>query len=188
MSVQVISLTKEVLAATTAKGQPHEAGRAPAAEEHETGAGIPSSHLHGPVAAITEAPEVKVPSVLPPQVAEQIRKAQQRAALTGQAPAEWAIGAKVQGKYSGDGEWYDGEVTGISVNGKFIVKLLQYGVQEELSQEEIRQQPQGVRHGETRMPEYQGVSAPKRKSVEQNPDTLSEPPTWMQIKPSGMYM
>ena len=59
----------------------------------------------GPVAAITEAPAVRIPSALPPQVAEQIRLAQQRAAIFGQGPAAWAIGAKVQARYSGDGLW-----------------------------------------------------------------------------------
>lgn len=58
-----------------------------------------------PVAAITEAPAVRIPSALPPQVAEQIRLAQQRAAIFGQGPAAWAIGAKVQARYSGDGLW-----------------------------------------------------------------------------------
>ena len=61
----------------------------------------------GPVpqlAAITQAPEVRLPSVLPPQVAQQIKDAQQRAALAGQAPPAWAIGALCQAIYSGDGQ------------------------------------------------------------------------------------
>lgn len=47
-----------------------------------------------PVAVQTAAPAVS--SFLPPQVAQQIRAAQQKAALAGQAPANWAIGARVQ--------------------------------------------------------------------------------------------
>ena len=84
---QVLELTKELL------------------EEAERPAPAPAPAPSGPVAAVTEAPEVRVPSVLPPQVADQIRSAQQRAALAGQAPAAWAIGAKVQALYSGDGVW-----------------------------------------------------------------------------------
>lgn len=57
------------------------------------------------MAAITSAPELRLPTVLPPQVAQQIREAQQRAALAGQAPPAWAISAKVQALYSGDGQW-----------------------------------------------------------------------------------
>jgi hypothetical protein len=60
-----------------------------------------------PVAAISEAPAVQLPSALPPQVAEQIRVAQQRAALAGQGVKAWAIGAKVDARYSHDGLWYD---------------------------------------------------------------------------------
>jgi len=59
-----------------------------------------------PVAAISEAPAVHLPSALPPQVAEQIRVAQQRAALSGQGVKAWAIGAKVDARYSHDGLWY----------------------------------------------------------------------------------
>lgn len=44
-------------------------------------------------------------TLLPPQVAEQIRLAQQRAALAGQGPPAWAVGAKCRALYSGDGNW-----------------------------------------------------------------------------------
>ncbi len=47
-----------------------------------------------PVVVETQAPAVS--SFLPPQVAQQIRAAQQRAALAGDAPAAWAIGARCQ--------------------------------------------------------------------------------------------
>lgn len=91
-----------------------------------------------PVAAITSAPEVRVPSVLPPQVAQQIRIAQQRAALAGQGPAAWAIGAKVQARYSGDGLWYDAMVSGISVAGNFIVNFEAYGNVEEVQRHDLK--------------------------------------------------
>ena len=91
-----------------------------------------------PVAVITAAPEVRVPSVLPPQVAQQIRIAQQRAALTGQGPAAWAIGARVQARFSGDGRWYDASVTGISVSGNFIVSFEAYGNVDEVSLQDMR--------------------------------------------------
>jgi len=84
--MQVVKLTEELLTESQRQAPP-----APATA--------------GPVAAVTQAPEVRLPSVLPPQVAEQIRAARQRAALAGQAPPEWAIGAKVQALYSGDGIW-----------------------------------------------------------------------------------
>ncbi len=44
----------------------------------------------------TQAPSLQLPSILPPQVAQQIRTAQQKAALLGQAPAVWAIGSRCQ--------------------------------------------------------------------------------------------
>lgn len=107
---QVVSLTEDLLA--TAREQQQAAVSevpVPGHAEH-----IEPNHLldsnigrsAAPVAAITSAPEVKLPSVLPPQVAEQIRGAQRRAALAGQAPPEWAIGATVQAVYSADGRWY----------------------------------------------------------------------------------
>ena len=45
-------------------------------------------------------------SLLPASVAEQIRKAQVRAALLGQAPAAWAVGCKCQAMYNADGKFY----------------------------------------------------------------------------------
>ncbi|KAI8110902.1 hypothetical protein M9434_004476 [Picochlorum sp. BPE23] len=133
-----------------------------------------------PVAAITEAPEVKVPSVLPPQIKDQIRIAQQRAALAGQAPAEWAIGAQVQARYGGDGLWYDSEVIAISTSGKFIVKYTNHDTQDEVDVEDLRTFDQ--QHGQDQ--EYKGVAAPKRNSVKDTHMSLDEPPAWMKIKPS----
>ena len=58
------------------------------------GAAAAAQPAAAPVAVQTAAPAVS--SFLPPQVAQQIRAAQQKAALVGQAPANWAIGARVQ--------------------------------------------------------------------------------------------
>ncbi len=143
--------------------------------ENKTG---PGQLQEVPVAAITEAPEVKVPSVLPPQIKNQIRIAQQRAALAGQAPAEWAIGAEVQARYAGDGVWYDSEVIAISTSGKFIVKYTKHDTQDEVDVEDLRTFDQ--QRGE----EYKGVAAPKRNSVKETQMSLDEPPAWMKINPS----
>ena len=136
----------------------------------------------GPVAAITEAPEVRVPSVLPPQIKDQIRIAQRRAALAGHAPAEWAIGSQIQAKFSGDGVWYDAEVTAISTSGKLIVKYTNFGTQDEVELTDIRNiedQFEGTNH------EYKGVTAPKRNTVKDNSlESFEQPPAWMHIKPT----
>ena len=65
------------------------------------------------------------------QVAQQIRAAQQKAALTGQAPAAWAIGARCQALGS-DGEYTDGSVVGVSTNGNFVVRFEAYGIDEQV--------------------------------------------------------
>ena len=141
--LQVTKLTKELLEAAQAEETPRKES---------------PNHQHGPVAAITKAPEVKVPSILPPQVKEQIRIAQQRAALAGQAPPEWAIGASVQGRYSGDGKWYAGEITAISAAGKFIVHLNQYDIKEEMELEDLRQNGVADEYGKN-ISGYQGQIA-----------------------------
>ena len=61
------------------------------------------------------------------QVAQQIRSAQQKAALAGQAPPAWAIGAKCQAVYSLDGEWYAASVVGVTTAGDFVVNFAAYG-------------------------------------------------------------
>lgn len=99
---QVIELTRDLcqseVADAAAAGQGQAAGER---EQHQQLAGPAAA---APAAAGTAAPP-SVSSLLPPQVAEQIRHAQQRAALTGQGPAEWAIGAKCRAVYSDDGNW-----------------------------------------------------------------------------------
>ncbi len=57
-------------------------------------------------AILTTAPPTLASSLLPASVAEQIRKAQIKAALAGQAPAAWAIGSRCQAVYSADGNYY----------------------------------------------------------------------------------
>ena len=57
---------------------------------HVTGAG-PSKPVAQKV--VTEAPHMHLPSILPPQVAEQIRSAQQKAALSGEAPPLHPVGS-----------------------------------------------------------------------------------------------
>lgn len=90
---------------------------------------------------ITVPPSVGMPSVLPPkvqltssaacrrhqrsQVAAQIRATQAKAALLGQAPAAWAIGAPCQALYS-DGKWYDAFVKAVTVAGQFVIKYEGY--------------------------------------------------------------
>ena len=70
--------------------------------------------------------------VLPMQVAEQIRAAQQKAALSGQAPAAWAIGARCEALYAGDGQWYSATVKGVTGVGNFLVSFDEYGTEEEV--------------------------------------------------------
>lgn len=101
---QVIQLTRDLLADAGTAEQPSTSG-APAAEQQAAAGDAGPSAAGHPVAAITTAPDLRLPSVLPPQVAQQIREAQQRAAMAGQAPPSWAIGAKCQAIYSGDGQW-----------------------------------------------------------------------------------
>lgn len=86
---QVIELTRELC-----QGQAEAPPAAPLQQE-AAGAAAPPPPPGAPSSS----------QVLPPQVAEQIRVAQQRAALGGQGPAEWAVGAKCRALYSGDGNW-----------------------------------------------------------------------------------
>ncbi|PNW87044.1 hypothetical protein CHLRE_02g106550v5 [Chlamydomonas reinhardtii] len=127
-----------------------------------------------PVAKIVTPPELNLPAILPASVADQIRKAQVRAALTGQAPAEWAIGAQCQAVYSADGQHYDATVEAISAAGNFIVVFEGYGNKEEVGLTGIRPRP-GADEG------YKGVAAPKRKRVEDEP-VVNEIPKWLAIK------
>ena len=55
------------------------------------------------------------------QVALQIRSAQQKAALAGQAPPAWAIGAACHAQSALHGDWREAVVKGISAAGNFVV-------------------------------------------------------------------
>lgn len=130
-----------------------------------------------PEAAITEAPELRLPAVLPPSVAAQIRAARQRAAIAGQAPAAWAIGAPVQAVYREDGQWYNAVIRAVSRSGRFIVAYTGYESVEELERAEVR--VRGAEEGA-----YTGVSAPKRRRVEEaEAAEPQEMPAWLAIKP-----
>ncbi len=119
--------------------------------------------------AVITAPSLQLPSILPPQVAEQIRSAQQRAALQNQAPAAWAIGARCQAVFSGDGEWYNASVSGVTTSDNFLITFAEYGNQEEVHRSNVRPRPDGSEV-------YRGVSAPKRKAVNDAPAQLEEMP------------
>jgi Survival motor neuron protein (SMN) len=117
---QVIDLTKDLLKEAPAAAPQ----QAQAAKGSRWGEVRPAAQA--PVAAPV------LPSILPPQVAQQIRAAQIRAALSGQAPAAWAVGAKCQAIYSADGEFYAATVTAVSPAGNFVVLFDAYGNSEEV--------------------------------------------------------
>ena len=82
--------------------------------------------------SVATDPNLSLNSILPASVAEQIRRAQIRAALSGTAPAVWAVGARCQAVYSGDEQWYDAAVESVKANGKFVVVFDGYGNSEEV--------------------------------------------------------
>ena len=114
-------------------------------------------------AATTSAAQEATPqpqpssSTLPPTVAQQIKVAQQRAALAGHGSAAWAIGAEIQAKYSGDGLWYDASVTGVNEEGNFIVTFTAYGIQEVVLRHDIRQKAGVVQAGGAAVADYKGT-------------------------------
>lgn len=177
---EVIALTKELIADAQAvePAQPVAPAAAPQQQQQQqaplVGAAVPPPLG---AAAITQAPEVRLPSVLPPQVAQQIKDAQQRAALAGQAPAAWAIGALCQAVYSGDGQWYDGVVEAVSASGNFVVAFEGYDTREEVERQSVRARPaaESVDEG------YRPVSAPRRHRVADEVQ-LQEMPKWLEIK------
>jgi hypothetical protein len=65
-------------------------------------------------------------------VAEQIKRAQQRQALMGQAPAGWAAGAECLAYYATDGQWYPAKVESVTEGGNFVVVYEGYGNSEEV--------------------------------------------------------
>ncbi|RMZ52956.1 hypothetical protein APUTEX25_001075, partial [Auxenochlorella protothecoides] len=164
---EVIQLTKELVA---------EGGPSPSQPPAQPQAPTAAAPLIHPAAAITTAPDLRLPSILPPTVAAQIRSARHRAAFAGQAPAAWAIGAPVQAIYREDGQWYNGVVSAVSVSGKFIVQYEGYDQAEEVEREEVRLRGAEANGG------YTGVVAPKKRKVNEEV-ALEEMPAWLQIKP-----
>eukprot|EP00955_Chlamydomonas_euryale_P104141 365542-Chlamydomonas_euryale.AAC.27 len=155
-------------------------------------AGPPQSSLPPPSSQIVTPPLLALPSILPASVAEQIRKAQVRAAVLGQADPAWAIGHGVMAKYSADGQFYNATVEAVTTDGKFVVSFEGYTDKEavsgtfeahQISQdmpcarcvglEDIKPQAEVVEV-------YQGVAAPKRKRVEEQP-VVNEMPKWLVI-------
>jgi survival-of-motor-neuron-related-splicing factor 30 len=167
---EVIQLTTDLLAESAAAA----AAPAPAAPAPATAP-----------AAAPGAPEVRVPSALPPAVAGQIRAAQQRAALAGQAPASWAVGAPVQAVFAGDGRWYDATIVAVAPSGAFIARYDEAGAEAEVERAAVRARGGGgaVAGGEG----YRPVEAPKRKRVEEAGGGAAAPaemPAWLEIKPT----
>jgi len=59
-----------------------------------------------------------------PQVAMHVTAIQQRAAVLGSGPSEWAIGAKCQARAGPEQEWRRAVIEGISPTGKYLVEWL----------------------------------------------------------------
>eukprot|EP01025_Chloroclados_australasicus_P024156 TRINITY_DN24312_c0_g2_i2.p3 TRINITY_DN24312_c0_g2~~TRINITY_DN24312_c0_g2_i2.p3 ORF type:complete len:310 (-),score=48.42 TRINITY_DN24312_c0_g2_i2:369-1298(-) len=115
---------------------------------------------------------------LPASVAEQIRNAQIRAALSGQAPGQWAVGSRCYALWKEDGQWYPAVVKEYrSGPGKFLVEYEGY------TNEDMRLlDPSCVRPIQDGKTEgYQGVAAPKKRKVEEEPAVV-EMPKWLQVK------
>ncbi|GMH40184.1 hypothetical protein BSKO_08088 [Bryopsis sp. KO-2023] len=128
----------------------------------------------GPSMSLAGDANLSLTSILPASVAEQIRRAQIRAALSGTAPAVWAVGARCQAVYSADEQWYDATVESVNQDGKFVVVFDGYGNTEEVEAKCIRP-PADTDEV------YKGVAAPKRKRVEDEP-VISEIPKWCEIR------
>ena len=70
--------------------------------------------------------------------------------------------------FSGDGEWYNASVSGVTTADNFLITFAEYGNQEEVHRSNVRPRPDGSEV-------YRGVSAPKRKAVTEAPQ-LEEMP------------
>lgn len=86
--LQVIKLSKELQ---------HQQSTAPNQRPEEAApcAPVPTTASDGPPTA----------ALLPAPLLDQVRRAQERAALAGHGPAEWAIGAHCLALYGDDGNW-----------------------------------------------------------------------------------
>ncbi len=120
---QVIQLTQDLL--KDAREQQQGAGSSATAA-------LSNAAASGEAPKIVAPPQLHLPSILPASVAEQIKKAQVRAAILGQADAAWAIGAKCQAVYSADGQFYNATIEAVTSAGKFVVAFDGYTDKEEV--------------------------------------------------------
>ncbi|KAF5834052.1 hypothetical protein DUNSADRAFT_9443 [Dunaliella salina] len=179
---EVIQLTEDLLKeaadneAQAAAPAPAAGLPGPSAPSTSAAAAPAAAGVSGTTAppAIVTPPQLNLPSILPASVAEQIRKAQIKAALNGQAPAAWAIGAKVQALYAADQQWYNGTVEAVSASGNLLVNYEGYDETAELPLSGVRERPESAEI-------YMGVAAPKRKRVEEQ-QIITEIPKWLEIK------
>jgi len=136
---EVITLTKDLLA--DAKQQHGTAGPSGARAAAAAAAAATSAP---PVASTSSAAlgasQIAMPAqlsapaaALQGNVADQIKKAQQRSALAGQAPAGWAVGAECLAYYATDAQWYPARVESVTEGGNFVVVYEGYGNTEEVS-------------------------------------------------------
>ena len=86
------------------------------------------------------------------QVAQQIRSAQQKAALQGQAPPAWAIGAKCQALDPLEATWQEATVKGISATGNFVLAFA--GREDDLEEVLLAPSPCKERLGNTALTEH----------------------------------
>lgn len=143
---EIIQLTKDLLAdakqqhdaaAAAAAAGPSAAAPAPQPAAAAAAAARPSSTAAavgdalGASQIVTPA-ALNTPSMLPEHVAEQIKKAQQRSALLGQAPAGWAVGGECLAYYATDAQWYPAVVESVTEDGNFVVVYDGYGNREEV--------------------------------------------------------
>ncbi|CAL8468979.1 g8520 [Coccomyxa elongata] len=162
---EAISLTEELL-----QGEGEDAGPS-------TSAAAQRPARPAPNVVLTEAPAIQLSSVLPATVAQQIRAAQQKAALAGQAPPAWAIGAKCHALSPLDGDWAEAVVKGISASGNFVVAFT--GRESELEEVDRNSVKPPPAVEET----YRGVAAPSRPRVNAEAE-VAEMPKWLEIKPT----
>ncbi|GBF92995.1 hypothetical protein Rsub_05831 [Raphidocelis subcapitata] len=189
---EVIALTKDLLADAKAQHDAALAAVAAATSGAPAGAGAAADSAPAAAAASTSgapaaapagslgAAQIATPAGLAAAggVADQIRRAQQRQALTGQAPSGWAVGAECLAYYATDSQWYPAKVESVTEAGNFVVVYDGYGNTEELVPGSVRPRADEAPQEEV----YRGVAAPKRKRVEEQP-TVTEIPKWLEIKP-----
>jgi survival-of-motor-neuron-related-splicing factor 30 len=126
---EVISLTRDLLADAKQQHDAAVAGGGGGGGAGPSGSGAGADLGGAPVAAGGAAAAA---AMLPGGVAEQIKRAQQRQALQGHAPAGWAVGAECLAYYATDGQWYPAKVESVTEDGKFVVVYEGYGNSEEV--------------------------------------------------------